>query len=113
MPIVKKVIFSLLIIFFLSSFSKNFLGYTRSLAFYDSYKKEYSHEKKRNNELKTMLVKTTDQYEIEKTIRNKLNLMKDKEVAIILPETTPTPFVPTPTSSPVYHQWYSTFFEKN
>lgn len=113
MPLVKKVIFGLLVIFFLSSLSKNLLGYRKSLAFYDGYKEEFEKEKKKNNELKTMLVKTSDPYEIEKTIRNKLNLMKEKEILIILPDITPTPFAPTPTFTPVYKQWYSTFFEKN
>lgn len=113
MTSVKKIIFVLLVIFFLSSLTKNLFSYQRSLVFFNSYQDQYEKEQKKNNELKTQLVKTADQYEIEKTIRNQLNMTKDNETMILLPELSPTPFIPTPTQAPVYRQWWDTFFQKN
>ena len=60
--------------------------------------------------LKTQLVKKSDTNEIEKTIRNKLNMLKQDEVAIILRQPTPTPLLITPTPLPNYLQWWQVFF---
>jgi len=47
---------------------------------------------------------------VEKNIRQKLNLLKPNEIAIILPKITPTPS-PTPIiKNPPYQQWWKLFF---
>lgn len=110
MKILRKIVFFLLALFFLSSLSKNLLDYRKKIAFYEDFKKDYEKEKKRNIELKTQVLKKSDPSEIEKTIRNKLNLLKPDEVAIILKQPTPTPLVITPTPLPNYLQWWKVFF---
>ena len=110
MKLVRKIFVFLLLLFFFSSLTKNFLDYRNKVSFYESYLKDYEKEKKRNVELKTELLKKSDPNEIEKTIRNKLNLLKPDEVAIILKQPSPTPVVITPTPLPNYLQWWEVFF---
>jgi hypothetical protein len=111
MPLIKRFIFLMLALFFLSSLSKNILEYRKNIEFYNGYKNEYEEEKKKNNELKTLLVKTVDAHQMEKMIRNKLNLHKDNESIIIVPQITPTPTIIAPTPVPNYKQWADTFFQ--
>lgn len=80
--------------------------------FYESFKTKYESEKKRNITLKTTILKESDRNELEKTIRNKLNLIQPGEKLIILPQATPTPFVPTPTPAPNWIQWKDVFFKQ-
>ncbi|OGK12810.1 hypothetical protein A3C98_04155 [Candidatus Roizmanbacteria bacterium RIFCSPHIGHO2_02_FULL_37_15] len=110
MKLVRKVVLFLIVLFFFSSLTKNLLDYGKKLSFYEDYRREYENEKKRNIELKTQLLKKSDTNEIEKTIRNKLNLLKPDEVAIILRQPSPTPVVITPTPLPNYLQWWKVFF---
>ena len=110
MKLVRKIFVFLLLLFFFSSLTKNFLGYRNKVAFYQNYLNDYEKEKRRNVELKTELLKKSDPNEIEKTIRNKLNLLKPDEVAIILKQPSPTPVVITPTPLPNYLQWWEVFF---
>src|SRR3989344_6619591 len=112
MKILRKVVFFLLLLFFLSSLTKNLFDYRSKVSFYQSYLKDYEKEKKRNIELKTQLLKKSDPNEVEKTIRNKLNLLKPDEVAIILKQPTPTPIIITPTTLPNYQQWWNVFFSQ-
>lgn len=85
------------------------MDYQKKLAFYQDYKKNYEKEKKQNIVFKTELLKQSDPHEIEKTIRNKLNLLKPDEVAIIMRQPTPTPAIVTPTPLPNYLQWLQVF----
>ncbi len=106
---IKRIILGFLILFFLSSLTRNFFEYRKNLEFYNEYKEDYEEIKQRNNELKSQLVKNNDPYQVEKTIRDKLNLGKQKEVAVLLEEPTPTPTVITPTPEPNYIQWVNAF----
>ncbi len=108
---IKRIILFLLAFFFLSALSKNIFEYRKNYSFYNQYKQEYEKEKKRNIELKTMLVKTEDPYEFEKSVRNKLNLHKEDEVILVIPEPTPTVFTPTPTPVPNYKMWLDVFLK--
>lgn len=110
MKLIKKIVIFLLLVFFFSSLSKNLLDYGKKIQFYQDFKDNYDKEKKRNMELKTDILKESDPTEIEKTIRNKLNLLKPDEVAIILPQPTPTPILITPTPIPNYLKWWKAFF---
>lgn len=109
---VKRILFILFFLFLFSSLTKNAFEYRKNYSFYDSYKTEADQVKKRNTQLKTQLLKQSDPYEIEKTIRNKLSLLKPNEIAIILPQPSPTPRVFIPTPAPVYRQWWDTFFAR-
>lgn len=110
MKILRKIVFFLLLLFFFSSLTKNLFDYRSKMSFYQNYLKDYEKEKKRSVELKTQLLKKSDPNEIEKTIRNKLNLLRPDEVAIILQQPTPAPTIATPTPLPNWIQWKEIFF---
>ncbi|MBI2641722.1 septum formation initiator family protein [Candidatus Roizmanbacteria bacterium] len=110
MLLLKRIIYFLLILFLFSSLTKNLFDYRKKVQFYQEFKKEYEDERQKNRELKTAILKKSDLNEIEKTIRNKLNLLKPDEVAILLPQLTPTPMIITPTPLPNYRQWLDVFF---
>ncbi|MEN9327953.1 MAG: hypothetical protein RI947_761 [Candidatus Parcubacteria bacterium] len=98
-------------LFFVYALTRNFVEYKKNVLFYENYKKEYEKEKKNNTVLKTQLLKNSDPHEVEKTIRNKLNLLKSGEVSVIIPLPSPTPIITTPTPAPVYEQWWDSFFK--
>jgi cell division protein FtsB len=111
MVILKKIFFVLLIIFLFSSLFPNLINYKSKLSFYQQTKDDYEKEKKKQIELKTEIVKKKSVDEVEKTIRNKLNLLKENEVALIIPspiqspQATPTPILAN------WEQWWRVFFK--
>ena len=105
MKLIKNVVFVFLLIFFFSSLLRNLFGYKSKLNFYQQFKQNFDKETKRNIELKTEVVRKKVVEEIEKTIRNDLNLLKDNEIALIIPSPpivsvsiTPNPHSPTGSS---------------
>jgi len=106
----KGFIFALIVIFVVVSLSRNIVSYLQALKFYDAYKSEYEKEQKRNVELKTQILKKSDSFEIERTMRDKLSMSKPGEVVVILPQPTPTPQITPAASKPVYLQWFDVFF---
>lgn len=111
MNLLKKVVLTLLVIFFLTSLTRNLTEYRKNLTFYRSFKKQYEEEKKRNISLKTQALKKSDPNEIEKTIRNKLNLARPNEITIMIQDPTPTPKLIITPQLPPYQQWYAVFFK--
>lgn len=112
MNLVKNLVLIFIFTFLCVSTYKNFVNYQAKRIFYEDYKKRYEDEKKKNITFKTELLKKSDVSEIEKTIRNKLNLLKENEVAIMIPSPTPKPVVLVPTPLPIWHQWWDVFFGK-
>jgi len=110
--LVKRGLYLLLIIFLFFSLTKNFFDYLQNIQFYQSYKENYEKEKKRNISLKTEILKKSNPEEVEKTIRDKLNLLQPGEESIILPNPTPTPTISIPAPLPNWQQWWETFFQK-
>ncbi|MFN4213074.1 MAG: FtsB family cell division protein [Microgenomates group bacterium] len=108
---VKKVVLIFLILFFSSSLLKNIINYRSKLQFYQDYKREYEEEKKRQQKLKTEIARKKSLTELEKTIRNKLNLAKEGEFVILLPSPTSHPPTPTPSSSANWLKWWRVFFK--
>ncbi|NMB83973.1 hypothetical protein GYA28_01660 [Candidatus Roizmanbacteria bacterium] len=106
---IKKIFFVLLVIFLFSSLTKNLLGYQEKIRFYNDFRQELEKEKKTNLTLKTQVMKISDPHELEKTIRNKLNLTQPGEQTIILPEPSPTPAITTPTPLPNWQLWWQVF----
>ncbi|PIV09613.1 hypothetical protein COS31_04725 [Candidatus Roizmanbacteria bacterium CG02_land_8_20_14_3_00_36_15] len=106
----KNIFLIFLIIFFSSSLIRNVVNYQNRIAFLKRFKSEVEKEKKKKLTLQTEILKKSDFYELEKTIRNKLNLARPDEVAIILPPPTPTPTIITPTPLPNWQQWWQLFF---
>ncbi|OGK46777.1 hypothetical protein A3A93_03980 [Candidatus Roizmanbacteria bacterium RIFCSPLOWO2_01_FULL_38_12] len=111
MQLTKRVILFILAIFFISALSKNIFEYRKNMAFYRQNRDEYESEKKRNIELKTLLVKTNDIHEFEKDVRNKLNLHKSNEYILVIPEPTPTSIAPNPTTIPNHIKWLQVFLK--
>lgn len=109
MKILRNSILIMFVLFLFSSLVKNLFDYRDKLQFYQEYKKEYDKERKENITLKTEVLKKTSNSELEKTIRNKLNLLRPDEVAIMLSSPTPVPYVPTPTPLPNWMQWWKLF----
>ena len=111
MKILRTIILIFFVLFLFSSLVRNLFDYRNKLQFYQEYKGEYDKEKKDNITLKTEVLKKTSQTELEKTIRNKLNLLKPDEVAVMLPSPTPIPIIPTPIPLTVWQQWWKLFFK--
>lgn len=110
MQLAKKVLYIIIVLFLFFSLTKNLFDYGSTSQFYEGYRKEFEQQKKKNLVLKTNILKSKDPNELEKTIRNKLNLTKEGEVAIIVPEPTKTVKSITPTPIPFYQRWWSTIF---
>ena len=106
---IKRLLLYLLIVFFITSLTRSLIEYGKNQQFYQDYKNEFEKEKKRNTELKTQLVKSQDINEFEKIVRDKLNLTKQNEYILVIPNPTPTVLTPTPTPVPNYQQWIDTF----
>jgi len=113
MKLIKNIVFLFLLIFLFSSLLKNLFSYKGKLQFYQQFKQDFDKEKKRNIELKTEVVRKKSTEEIEKTIRDDLNLLKDNEIALIVPSPTKTPASITPTPLPNWRQWWELYFKKN
>jgi len=83
MKALKNIVGIFLVVFLLFSLLKNIFNYKDKIKFYENYKQNFEEEKKKNIELKTEIVKKKSTAEVEKTIRNDLNLLKPDEIAII------------------------------
>lgn len=110
MRFLKGVFLVFLIIFLFSSLIRNVFDYRNKVDFVQKYKTEVEKEKKKKLSLQTEILKKSDPYELEKTIRNKLNLTRPDELSVILPQPSPTPVVITPTPAPNWQQWWQVFF---
>jgi cell division protein FtsB len=108
--LIKKAVIFFFIIFLIYYFSQNILDYKKKFNFYENYKKDYQDELEKNKKLKSEILKNQDYYTIEKNIRQKLNLLRPNEIAIILPQTTPTPSPAPKIEKPVCQQWIELFF---
>lgn len=105
MRLIKNAIITVFAVLLVLSLSRNIFDYKDKIAFYDDYKSEYEKELEQNKQLKSELKQSTDSYYVEREIREQLQLLKENEVAVILPEITITP---TPTEAPPkppYEQW--------
>lgn len=98
-----------IIVFLIFSLTKNISDYQQTVQLYEGYKTEYEQVQKRHIQLKTQIIKSQDQYEQEKIMRNELGLQKPGETTVIIPRPTPLPPTPTPTPVPLYMKWYRYF----
>lgn len=85
----------ILIIFFGSSLVRTAATYHDKLEFYQDLQDERDKEKSRNKQLKSDVRKSKDYYYIERNIRERLNLLQNGEISVILPPLSPSPS-PTP-----------------
>lgn len=99
-----------IIVFLFFSLTKTITDYQQTVQTHAEYKQELEQAKHQNIKLKTNIIKSSDEYEQEKIMRNQLGLQKPEETTIIVPPPTATPMPPTPTPAPNYVQWYRLFF---
>lgn len=111
MGFIKRILFFFIVIFLFFSLTKNIFDYQKKYQLYLEFKNENDAAKKQNIALKTKLLLESDPKEIEKTIRDKLNLTKPGEAVIIIAQPTPTPVVITPTPAPNWKQWWDVYFK--
>lgn len=97
-------------LFLIYSLSKNIFDYQKKMRFYEDYTMNLQKEKDVNKKLKSDIVKTSDYYSAEKKIRQRLNLLKPDEIALILPHSTPSPTPPTLLNQPIFQRWWELFF---
>lgn len=107
--IIKNVIFTIISAMLLYSLSKSLFTYKDKLSFYDQYSVEQQKLADENKQLKSNIKKAQDSYFVEQQLREKLNLLKKDEVAIILPQQTPTPTPPPFVDKPTWQQWKDLF----
>lgn len=110
MGIIRKGVVAIIFLFLTWSLIKNLSEFRKNLQFYDNYQAQLQQAKQENARLMTQKTLKSSPHEVEKTIRNQLNLLKENEIAVIVPppSPTPTPLVTPPV--PVYRQWWNTFF---
>ena len=108
---IRKIFLYLFLIFVIISLIKNIFDYQKKYQFYLGFKNSLEKEKKENLSLKTEYLKKTDPAELEKTIRNRLNLTRPDEAVVIIPEPSPTPIIIIPTPIPNWRQWWMVYFK--
>ncbi len=112
MSIFKKIIFIIFFFILLSYLIPNIINYYKKLDFYYSIKKTLEKEEKKQIKLETEIIKKTNQEELEKIIRNQLNMAKDNEVIVLLPSPNIT-ISPTPTPElKNWQKWLNIFLKK-
>jgi len=112
MKLLKNLFLVFLVIFLSSSLIRNIIDYQKKMDFIQKFEAEVEKEKKKKLTLKTEILKKTDPYELEKTMRDKLNLTRKNEIVVILPLPSPTPMPVTPTPLPNWQQWWQIFFKE-
>lgn len=110
MNTLRRIFFFILLLFLATSFIRNALDLKRNYPVYQDSKNKYEETKQKNAQLKTQIVKQKSLSEVEKTIRNKLNLSKEGELVVIIPLPSPTPTPLILPTIPVYRQWINLFF---
>lgn len=109
---IKNLLGYAIIVFLIFSLTKNITQYQQTVQLYEGYKLEYEQVQKRHIQLKTEIIKSRDQYEQEKIMRNELGLQKPGETTIIVPRPTAIPPTPTPTPEVFYMRWYKQFLKR-
>jgi len=110
--LIKKAVFVLVLVFLATSLVKNIYNYYDKQQFYNDYKDTLKKEASKNISLKTQILKKGDPNELEKTIRNKLNLSKEGETVVVLAMPSPTPVMVIPTPLPNWQKWWNVFVKK-
>ncbi len=107
----RKVVFIIVLLFLVISLIRNTADYQRNLSFYDQTKDNFEKSLLENKEMKVQKQAGSSPFEVEKSLRNKQNLLRQNEIIIIIPSPSPfpTPFV-RPTEYPL-RQWMRLFFQ--
>lgn len=109
---IKNAAFVLIIGFLIVSLTKNIFDYKKKVSFYTNYQTELTKEKQNNQKLQSEIKKSQDYNSVEKIIRERLNVLKPDEIAVILPKRNPTPSPVIIANKPSYIQWFELVFKK-
>jgi len=109
MKILKNILTGLTFLFLFSLLTRNLGSYRKKLAFYQQIKNNYQQEKKKNTRFKTEILRSQGKANLEKKIRNKLDLLKENEVALIIPRITPAPTIVVPPPLANWQRWLKIF----
>lgn len=110
MRALRRIVVFIIFIFLTYSLVKNLAEFRKNLQFYDNYQNQLKDAEAEKARLTTQKTLKTSPRSIEKTIRNQLGLLKDNEVAVIVPPPSPTPTPVITPPLPVPQQWWNTFF---
>jgi hypothetical protein len=106
----RKVAFLVVFFFLVISFVRNVFDYQRNLSFYDQTKENFTKALLKNKNLKVQKRADSSPFEIEKSLRNKQNMLRKDEIIVIVPSPSPIPTpIIRPTEAP-YKQWINLFF---
>ncbi len=84
------ILIGFLIFTLITSFLRNSSALHRNATFFSQLQKEYEEEKNRNEKLKLQNAKSSNPFEIEKIMRNKLGFVKSGEEVVIIQGVSPT-----------------------
>lgn len=106
---IKNAGFFIICLFLVYSIARSITSYQKKIQFFQEYKNDFNMELEKNKKLKSELGKRQDYNVVERDIRERLNMVKPGEVALIVPRLTPSP-TPTPEiKPPPFQQWINLF----
>ena len=106
----RKMVFFIVLFFLVISLIRNVTDYQRNISFYEQTKNNFDKSLLENKQLKVQKQSSSSPFEVEKSLRNKQNLLRDNEIMVIIPSPSP---IPTPQVEPTevpYKQWIRLFF---
>jgi len=107
----RKIVFGIVLLFLVISLIRNISDYNKNISFYEETKHNLVTAREINKTLTIRKQSNSSDFEIEKGLRNKQNLVRENEYMIIVPSPSPTPSPRiAPTEAP-FKQWVQLFFE--
>lgn len=91
------ILVGFLIFTLITSFLRNSAALRKNATFFSQLQREYDEQKARNDKLKLQNAKSSNPFEIEKIMRNKLGFVKPGEEVLIIQGVSPTT---TPSTTP-------------
>ncbi len=107
---IKNGVFVFLLIFFGTSLIRMALDYRTNKHFFNRTQNAFIQAEEKHKKLQSSYAMTSDMYEFEKNIRNKLNFHKPDEIIVMIPDPSPTPTKAPEKNYQPYRQWVDLFF---
>ncbi len=107
----RKIVFFIVLFFLVISLIRNVADYQRNISFYDQTKDNFNKSLLENKQLKVNKQAGSSPFEVEKSLRNKQNLLRENEIIVIVPSPSPLPTPIVRPSEYPYRQWMRLFFQ--